>query len=125
MIIQRTEKHIINKNHPDWLICDKLCFNSKNLYNKVNFIIRSAFLGKFENIEDYKDLIKNEKFIDKYELIKRMSQLNDIDYRSNKVQSSQQIIIQLSNIWTSYFKSLKSFKNNPFKFSGRPKMLRL
>lgn len=122
MRVQRVEKHIIKRNHPDWKICDKLCFNSKNLYNKVNFIIRSAFLGKLENIEDFKDLIKNDRFVGGYELIKRMTELNDHDYRSLKPQSSQQVILQLGTIWKSYFKSLKSYKSNTSRFSGRPKM---
>lgn len=122
MKVQRVEKHIIKRNHPDWKICDEMCFCAKNLYNKVNFIIRSAFLGKTENIEEYKDLIKNDRFIGGYELIKRMTELNDCDYRSLKPQSSQQVIIQLGTIWKSYFKSLKSYKSNPSKFSGRPKM---
>lgn len=122
MKVQRVEKHIIKRNHPDWDVCDRMCFNAKNLYNKVNFIIRSAFLGKLEIIEDFKDLIKNDKFIDGYNLIKRMTELNDCDYRSNKVQSSQQIIRQLTAIWKSYFKALKAYKANPSKFSGRPKM---
>lgn len=122
MRVQRVEKHIIKRNHPDWKICDKLCFSSKNLYNKVNFIIRSAFLGKTENIEDFKDLIKNDRFVGGYELIKRMTELNDHDYRSLKPQSSQQVILQLGTIWKSYFKSLKSYKSNTSRFSGRPKM---
>lgn len=84
MKVQRVEKHIIKRNHPDWKICDEMCFNSKNLYNKVNFIIRSAFLGKTENIGDYRDLIKNDRFVGGYELIKRMTELNDNDYRSLK-----------------------------------------
>lgn len=99
-----------------------MCFSSKNLYNKVNFIIRSAFLGKTENIEDFKDLIKNDRFVGGYELIKRMTELNDHDYRSLKPQSSQQVILQLGTIWKSYFKSLKSYKSNTSRFSGRPKM---
>lgn len=122
MRVQRVEKHIIKRNHPDWKICDKLCFSSKNLYNKVNFIIRSAFLGKTENIEDFKDLIKNDRFVGGYELIKRMTELNDHDYCSLKPQSSQQVILQLGTIWKSYFKSLKSYKSNTSRFSGRPKM---
>ena len=122
MKIQRVEKHIIKPSHPDWALCDKLCFNSKNLYNKVNFIIRSAFLGKLENIEEYKGLIKNERFVSSYDLINRMTKLNDIDYRSLKPQTSQQILIELSTIWKSYFRALKSYKSNPSKFSGRPKM---
>ena len=122
MRVQRVEKHIIKRSHPDWKVCDEMCFNSKNLYNKVNFIIRSAFLGKTENIDEYRDLIKNDRFVGGYELIKRMTELNDNDYRSLKPQSSQQVIIQLGTIWKSYFKTLKSYKSNPSKFSGRPEM---
>jgi putative transposase len=75
-----------------------------------------------ENIEDFKDLIKNDRFVGGYELIKRMTELNDHDYRSLKPQSSQQVILQLGTIWKSYFKSLKSYKSNTSRFSGRPKM---
>ena len=110
MRVQRVEKHIIKRNHPDWKICDEMCFNSKNLYNKVNFIIRSAFLGKTENIEKYRDLIKNDRFVGGYELIKRMTELNDNDYRSLKPQSSQQIIIQLG-IWLLCWQAIVALLN--------------
>jgi putative transposase len=34
------EKHIIKKNHPYYKKIDELCFKSKNLYNKGNYLVK-------------------------------------------------------------------------------------
>ena len=99
-----------------------ICHKSKNLYNVVNYIVRQAFVGKHENISEYTDLIHNDKFISEYDLSKRMSSLNQPDYRALKSQVSQQVIGQVFDNYKSFFKSLKSYKKNPSKFNGIPKL---
>ncbi len=63
MKVQRIEKHIIKKSDRDFYYLDDLCFKSKNLYNFGLYILRQAYVGKHELIEDYKDLIEKEKYI--------------------------------------------------------------
>lgn len=41
----RTYQFRIKKSNPLFKYCDKMCFNSKNLYNIANFYIRQAFSG--------------------------------------------------------------------------------
>lgn len=120
--MQRIEKHIINKNHKDFQKLLQLCNNSKLLYNYTLYVIRQAFTNKHENIEQYKDLIQNQKFINEYDLSKRFCKLNQIDYKRLKTQSSQQVISQVYKNWKSWLKSLKSYKQDKSKYLGRPKM---
>lgn len=120
--MQRIEKHIINKNHKDFQKLLQLCNNSKLLYNYTLYVIRQAFTNKHENIQQYKDLIQNQKFINEYDLSKRFCKLNQIDYKRLKIQSSQQVISQVYKNWKSWLKSLKDYKENKNKYLGRPKM---
>ena len=121
---QRTITYILTrqKSNRDFDILVDICHKSKNLYNVVNYIVRQAFVGKHENIPEYEDLIHNGKFISEYDLSKRMSQLNQPDYRALKSKISQQVIGQVFNNYKSFFKSLKSFKKDKSKFNGRPKL---
>ena len=63
MIVQRTETHIIKESHPIYRWIVEECSRSKNLYNKTLFIYRQAFTGKHDNIPEFKDIIKHDKFI--------------------------------------------------------------
>lgn len=119
--IQRIEKHIIINNP----IIDNLCFLSKNLYNYCNFILRQVHLQSFDNIPEFKDLIKEFKFKDKifykineYDLSKRLASTNQSDYRSLPIQTSQNIIKLLFKNWNSFYKLLK-VQN---KLLGKPKI---
>ena len=58
--VLRCEKHNINRGSPLWKVCDELCFQSKNLYNYANYIIRQNFINK-EGIIKYNDLWKMMK----------------------------------------------------------------
>ena len=66
MIVQRTETHIIKETNPiyNWIIEE--CHRSKNLYNRALYIYRQAFTGKDDLIEDYKSIIRHEKFISSF-----------------------------------------------------------
>jgi len=121
----RTEKHIFvnDKN------LDNLCWLSKNLYNYCNYIIRQIYTNKFDNISEYKHLIKsfvyNEKvyyIIKEYDLIKELTKQNQVDYRMLPPQTSQQIIKELYVNWKSFNKSMKEYVVNSNKFRGKPKM---
>lgn len=116
---QRVESHIFRNG-----CYDNLLWLSKNLYNYVNFIYRQAFIQRHEDIPDYLDLIQRERFISEYSLINRLVKLNQKDYRSLPAQTAQQVVLQGSKSWKSFFKAFKAYQKNPSKFTGKPKMPR-
>ena len=123
MIVQRTETHIIKESHPiyRWIVDE--CLRSKNLYNKTLFIYRQAFTGNHDKIEDFKPIIRHEKFISSFELVKQMAKLKDVDYYAmTKKNSGTQVVCQVDRVIKSWFASLKAYKKDPFKFRGRPRI---
>ena len=123
MIVQRTETHVIKESHPiyNWIVEE--CSRSKNLYNKALYIYRQAFTEKHENISDYASIVNNKKFISSYNLITRMRELKDEDYFAmTKNHSAAQVIIQIDKVMKSWFAALKSYKKDPSKFRGRPRI---
>ena len=123
MIVQRTETHIIKESHPiyNWIVDE--CLRSRNLYNKTLFIYRQAFTGNHDKIEDFKPIIRHEKFISSFELVKQMAKLKDIDYYAmTKKNSGTQVVCQVDRTMKSWFTALKSYKKDPSKFRGRPRI---
>ena len=111
-----------DKSKEDFRLLSELCHNSKNLYNYVNYIIRQVFVQKPENIEKYRDLIHDERFISEYSLSGRLAKQKQVDYVSLKAQCSQQVVGQVYQDWKSFFKSLKEYKANKAKFRGCPRL---
>ena len=120
--MQRIETHIIKSNKPIYKELVEMCQYSKNLYNYTLYIYRQAFTGKHENIEEYKDLIRNERFVSSYDIVNKMKELNQIDFRSVRSNVNQQVVYQVDTIWKAWFKALKSYQKTPSKFKGKPKM---
>lgn len=123
MIVQRTETHIIKESHPiyNWILEE--CSRSRNLYNKTLFIYRQAFTGNHDKIEDFKSIIRHDKFISSFELVKQMAKLKDEDYYTmTKKNSGTQVVCQVDRTMKSWFASLKAYKKDPSKFGGRPRI---
>ena len=123
MIVQRTETHIIKESHPiyNWILEE--CSRSRNLYNKTLFIYRQAFTGNHDKIEDFKSIIRHDKFISSFELVKQMAKLKDSDYYAmTKKNSGTQVVCQVDKVMKSWFASLKAYKKDPSKFRGRPRI---
>lgn len=121
--VTRVETHFIRKSDPFYDWASEEFLKSRNLYNKTLYIYRQAFTGKHENIPDFIDIIKDERFVGKFDVRKRMGELNDNDYRAmHKSHSANQVIAQVDTIWKAWFKGLNAYKKNPSKFTGRPKM---
>ena len=40
MKVQRVEQKVITPNHQKYKIIDEMSFNSKNLYNEANYVLR-------------------------------------------------------------------------------------
>jgi len=111
MIVNRVEKHIIDKNNKHYKLLDEFCFMSKNLYNFANYNIRRQFIenGTWLRYNEMDKLFKQENM--------------DFDYRNMPVaQSSQQCLMLLERNWKSFFKSIKDWSKNKDKYTGRPKL---
>ena len=126
--VKRVERQIITRNDVNADVIDNLCFLSKNLYNSANYVLRQVYFGKLDNIPDFKNVIKEFKIkdkiyykIDEYDLSQKLLELKQVDYKSLPSQVSQQIIKLLYKNWKSFFRSIKSYKQNPEKFKGIPK----
>lgn len=105
--ILRTQIHIINKNHRLYKYCDDVCFKSKNLYNYANYIVRQEF-------------INNRKWISSFDLNKRLKE-EDV-FKALPAKTSQQTIILLGKNWKSFFKGVKDWSKNKFKYCGQPNL---
>lgn len=121
--VTRVETHFIRKSDPFYDWASEEFLKSRNLYNKTLYIYRQAFTGKHENIPEFVDIIKNDRFVGKFDVRKRMGELNDSDYRAmHKSHSANQVIAQVDTNWKAWFKALTAYKKNPSNFTGRPKM---
>ena len=107
MKVQRCEQIIIKKDHPKFKIIDEMCFNSKNLYNEANYVIRQKFIESGEYL-NYYDMNKEFKTHENYKLT--FSQPANCTLRL------------LDKNWKSYFASIKDWKEHPNKYLGMPKL---
>lgn len=111
MTVQRVEKHIIKPSDINYALLDKFCFQSKNLYNHANFIMRHEFIRNHKAVS-YGELNKILKADEAYP-----------DYRAMPTaQSAQQVLRLLEKNWKSFFKSIKDWKNHKAKYTGQPKL---
>ena len=101
------DRHIINRTHNFWRVCDELAFKSKNLYNLANYYCRQHFF-------------KCSKSLD---LTKLYHATKDSDaYRALPTKVSKQIIKCLIATWRGYFQAIKEWSKRPEKFLGKPKI---
>lgn len=105
--MERTERHVINKNHPMYAACDLLCLQSKNMYNLCNYIIRQTFI-KDGIVKKYGDLNKELKHTDAFK-----------ELGSN---SSQMVTKILCKNWKSFLVAVKDYTKNPDKYFAKPKI---
>lgn len=104
--MQRVERHIINTKG-----IDNICFLSKNLYNRTNYILRQSFTH-------------TRKLPSEYELTGKFARRDSKSYRALPAQTSQQIIKLLYKNWKAFFASVKDYKKHPNKYLGRPNLPR-
>lgn len=107
MNVQRCEQIIIKKNHPKFKIIDEMCFNSKNLYNEANYVIRQEF-------------IENGNYINYYDMNKEFK--THENYKLTFSQPANCTLRLLDKNWKSYFKAIKDWKEHPNKYLGMPKL---
>lgn len=111
--MQYVYKFILN---PDSVTRKKLvewCFVSKCLYNQALYEVKQS-LEKGEGFLFYNDLEK---------IMKTKTNLEgNINYRQLKAQVAQQNLKQLDKNIKGYIKAQQSYKKNPEKFQGVPKL---
>jgi len=107
--MRRVEQHVIEKDHPKYRQIDEMAFASKNLWNLANYFVRQSFLfqGKYLNAAA---LYLHLKATDAYKAL--------------PAKVSNQVLIQLDQAWTSFFEANLAWKEDPSKFTGRPKLPR-
>ena len=102
------EKHKLYKSHPSYSKINDMSIKANNLYNQCVYFAKNS-----QNLsEDLKHLDKVMKsFPDKYD-----------NYRSfGYAVCAQQITRLFQQNLRSYFASIKDYKKNPAKYTGRPR----
>jgi putative transposase len=116
------ERHIIKKSHSLFREIDGLCFLSKNLYNKANYIIRQEFISTSKQKENGER--EKANWIRYHQLQKQLQNEKDFDYYQLPAKVSQQVLKTLDKNWVSFFASIKDWKNNPQNYKGKPSLPR-
>ena len=88
------ERHIIKSNSLEYNELDNLCFLSKNLYNTALYRIRQHYFN-------------TGKYLNKFQLINELTKEKQVDYIALPRKVSQQVIYQVDQNMTSFFKLLK------------------
>lgn len=105
--MQLAERHIIKSTEERFDELDNLAWQSKNLYNSANYVIRQNFLYGWG-----------------YLTYNQMAQLmkSHPAYQALPAKVSQQILMILDKNWQGFFAAVKAYNNEPAKFTGRPKL---
>jgi len=105
--MQLTEQHVIDRKDPRFAVIDAAAFKSKNLYNAALYEIRQAF-------------IHEGKYLNYNEMDRRMQ--SHEAYKALPAKVSQQILMILDRNWTSFNEALKTYEQDPSKFTGHPQL---
>lgn len=118
----KTEFHKITKEHPLYTFLIDYCIKSNNLYNHGNYIVRQEFIRTTKLKEQGKLPNANWiRFFDLCKILRNDKKYND--YHSLPVTGcSDSILKVLDENWKSFFESIKDWKRNPTKYTGRPKL---
>ena len=107
----RVEKHIIKNTDKYYDLLMDFCFKSKNLYNHGLYVLRQEF-------------INNHKVISYSKLDPILR--DDLDYPDYKdmptAQSAQQTLRKVCSNFKSFLASIKDYKKNPNKYTGKPNL---
>jgi len=68
--MQLVEKHIVDRNHKLFGELDFLCFQSKNLYNSINYLIRQEYFST-QCVLGLKEVYQEIKHNSDYQLLPR------------------------------------------------------
>ena len=114
------EKHIIKKSHSLYREIDEVCFLSKNLYNKANYIVRQEFINTSKEKQD--NLREHAVWIRYNQLQKQLQNEKDFDYTQLPSKVAQHVLKTLDKNWKSFFSSIRDYKKNPQNYKGLPSL---
>src|SRR5690348_11628743 len=109
MPMQVVEQHVIGKSDPRFAAIDAAAFKAKNLYNAANYLVRQVFI--FE-----------QRYVGYAELFHLLKHHEACTALPRKV--SNDLLRQLDKNWRAFFAALAAWKEDPSKFTGRPKVPR-
>jgi IS605 OrfB family transposase len=98
---------VIERHDPRFAIIDAAAFKSKNLYNAALYEMRQAFI------------LQGRRF--SYNQMDKLMQRHEA-YKELPAKVAQQVLKQLDDAWTSYFEACESYREDPSKFTGRPRL---
>jgi putative transposase len=107
MPMHLVEQHVIARSDPRFAVIDAAAFKAKNLYNAANYLVRQAFIFEQRSI-GYAAL---------FHLLKHQEA-----YTSLPRKVSNDILRQLDKNWRSFFAACEAYREDPSKFTGRPKL---
>lgn len=116
------ERHVIRSSDSIYKGLMEDANAGTHLYNRAIYILRQAFTDHHENIQEYADLIKDERFISYEDMVKRMAKLKEPVYKALKSKVAQKVVQEACEAFLDFFAALRSYKKNPKAFTGRPKM---
>ena len=107
IIVNRVEQHYIKRTHKNFKLIDELCFQSKNIYNYANYLMRQEF-------------INNKTYIKRYDM---QTIMKDTEcYKALGSNTGQVTIQMLDRAWKSFFVAIKDWSKYPQKYLGKPKL---
>jgi len=105
--MQLVEQHIIDRHDPRYSVIDEAAFKSKNLYNAALYELRQAFFH-------------NGTYLSYNEMDRRMQ--SHEAYKALPAKVAQKVLDQLDQAWQSFFEASAAYKEDPSKFTGRPRL---
>ena len=105
--MQLVEQHVIDRQDARFKTVDAACFASKNLYNCVLYQMRQDFFAG-KKADGYAKLAHALK--------------GTPEFKALPAKVAQWVIRQASGDWWNFWKAHQAYKQNPAKFTGRPKL---
>src|SRR5215831_3558819 len=105
--MRRVEQQVIEKSHHQYRAIDDMAFASKNLWNLANYHVRQSFLLQ-------KKYLNNAAT---FHLLKETDA-----YKALPSKVANQVLLQVHRAWTAFFAAMEVYRENPEKFTGRPKL---
>ncbi|MFS0725781.1 RNA-guided endonuclease InsQ/TnpB family protein [Paenibacillus sp. 1P07SE] len=145
----RTFQVWIKPGHPLFSYLDETCQHAKNLYNTATFYVRQVFTARgqsaacqplqrqvMDTLSAHLDAMNERRsanrpfvlpsperpFLSYAFLDALFKVMNQPDYRALPAQSSQGILKVAFQNWASFFASMKSYRQHPERFTGKPKI---
>lgn len=108
------DKYFVGRNNPAWVECDSICWDSKNLYNHANYIVRQQYLTSARNYG-------TKHYLNFYDMVKILREENHPCYLKMHSKLSQSILKELDQNWKAYFAAITAYRHDPSKFLAKPK----